>query len=54
MGENLPDDDGVLDRGDHTHAAATAGAGEHVHRKRVTQQLRFASDHFGVAADFRT
>jgi len=40
MGENLPDDDGVLDGGHHPHAAATPGARQHVHPERMPHQLR--------------
>ena len=40
VGENPPDDDGVLDGGNHAHAAATPRTGQHVHRERVPHQLR--------------
>src|SRR5262245_9703265 len=40
VGENPPDDDGVLDGGHHTHAAATPSTRQHVHPERVLHQLR--------------
>src|SRR5439155_18810737 len=39
VGENLPDDDRVLDRGDHPHAPATPGAGEDIDGKGVVEEV---------------
>jgi hypothetical protein len=40
VGENPPDDDGIIDGGNHTHAAATSSTRQHVHSERVLHQLR--------------
>ena len=40
VGENPPDDDGVLDGGHDAHPAATLGTGQHVHPERMPHQLR--------------
>jgi hypothetical protein len=39
VGENLPDHDGVLDGGHHTHVTATPRTGQHVYGEGVAQQV---------------
>ena len=40
VGENPPDDDGVLDCGDHAACGRHSGTGQYVHREGVPHQLR--------------